>query len=191
MPNITDKNELIRNLECTKHTFHITTYGISQLYHSYANGETLGNYSIVPPQLMGDIQYGLHNYLGFYEGRADKVGDFLRNCGDAFNSAERLYLRETFEWIKDYAIDGNKITFEAQPWYWMVYTLRNAVSHNWIIEFQGRKVKDFLHDNGAISYYGVDITLADEKKSPYELGWNRYHTMKLCDEMLDFANTLL
>jgi hypothetical protein len=74
-------------LECTKHTFHISTYGIANIWHSFLQDEKIMNYSIVPENLMHLCDSGCEAYLKFYDQFEDKKEAFTRNCQDAFNSA--------------------------------------------------------------------------------------------------------
>ena len=195
MTNITTKEELIRQLECTKHTFHITTYGIMHLWNSFIYNQTIPNFCIVAENEMEECAYGCEEYLKFYDKFDDKNKVFLTNIQDAFRSAERTYIRETFEWINDYVqneINGEtqEKIFQEQSWYRMLKILRNCVSHNWIIKEFNTHEKKYIKENGAISYYGVDIVLDDQGKTPYSLGWSRFKTMKLCDEILQFSHLL-
>ena len=56
-----------------------------------------------------------------------------------------------------------------QKWFYMLKTLRNVVSHNWIIIPFNGNLERYIDVNKVISYYGVNITK---------------------DEVLAFANTL-
>jgi hypothetical protein len=191
MANIKTKEDLIKQLECTKHTFHISTYGIANIWHSFLQDEKIMNYSIVPENLMHLCDFGCEAYLKFYDRFEDKKEAFTRNCQAAFNSAERIYIRETYEWLIDYLSHSKQNDkFWDQEWARMITLLRNVVSHNWIIKKFNNHEIEHINQYGSISYYDVKITENDEGKHPADLGWNRYHTMNLCDEILKFAHAL-
>lgn len=192
MTNIQTKDLLIKQLECTKHTFHITSYAVTTLWHLFEEDKFIPNCGIMPKNMTNLNNFSSDEYFKFYDSLTDKKESWQRNCGDAFNSAERVYIRETFEWIVDYANYSNQqVEFESQPWFRTAKVLRNAVSHNWIIkDFNTKHEMPYLLEHGSISYYGIAIKLEDVGKSPFTLGWNRNHTMLLCDEILNFAHTL-
>ena len=148
MPHITTKTELIRNLECTKHSHYISVFGIEVFRQDIEAGRTFPPIVSVTEEFADWPHYSIQDYIHFYDGRPNRAEDLVMNFCDAQKSATRTYLRETFEWLKDYCnyqIPGKGSQWSkmsSEPWYRVARIMRNSLSHNWILEFGGGELSD-------------------------------------------------
>jgi len=194
MPVIETKEELLRNLNCTKHNFVLGTFGIVHLMNDMLNKKKIPNLAIMPEHQIGINDFGWDAYIKQNEYLLNLDKEFINRFTDAFHSIERNYVKETYESIKAYCLneingENQIIPFENRPWYRMATVFRNSLSHDWVLAF-GKYDKEHIKKHGSIELYGVNICLKDEGKSLYELSWDRGHTMLLCDDMNAFAKKL-
>lgn len=194
MPVIETKEELLRNLNCTKHNFVLGTFGIVHLMNDMMNKRKIPNLAIMPEHQIGINDFGWDEYIKQNAHLLKLDKDFINHFTDAFHSIERTYVKETYEIIKTYClnkIDGKDqmVHFQNRPWYRMATIFRNSLSHNWILSF-GDYDRKHIKKYGSIKLYGINVYFEDEGKSLYELGWDRGYTMLLCDDMNAFAKKL-
>ena len=188
--NIKTKEELLRNLDCTKNSFYISTFGIHNLRLTIENSKNIPNLCSMNKDDVdeGYPNYTLPNFIRFMNSKSNPSEAFYLASDDAFESVLRKYVTEMFEFIKDYVNfknDYNK--FSNEPFYPMFRCIRNCLSHNFLIT--KRMIKE-IESSGSVSLYGVTIDESHLGKTIFELGFNRGKLIKLCEDARSFANEL-
>lgn len=186
------KQELMRNLQCTRNSFYLANYAIALAHHlaptirdgsaGYDIGAFEGPEAGAPSfrQFLVNIDnYTAANNLRYEE-------ELLKTSTDVVGGAVRRYQHEVFEHIWSY-VKGTtqEKTFQSEPWYKFARIVRNSFAHNWKID-----CKDKLKPDESTTFAGITITYADNGREMAEIGLTHQHLRILADVMIDFAETL-
>lgn len=188
---MTSKQELMRNLRCTRNSFYLANYAIALAHHiapsirdgsaSYDIGAFEGPEAGAPS--FRQFLVNIDNYTAAKNLRYED--ELLATCTDAIGGAIRRYQHEVFEHIWTYVEDTKQTNvLQAQSWYKFARIIRNSFGHDWQIDAKK------LGAGERTTFGGVTITVADHGRTMSDIGLTNQHLRDLAGVMIGFAETL-
>lgn len=193
-----DKKECIRNLTCTRNAYYLSFFGLVHLWHliEQDNPELVQNIG-AQKEFIGrltsfDLITMITNLKSYESEKKTTWREDLQTAtSDAITASVRTYLKESFQWTKDYAYSSNQQDkLHSAAWFRFARLARNTSSHSWIIQFESQD-KKLLNRLGPISYEGSNITIDDDGNNMKEAGITTARITKSCDDMYEFTKNEL